>query len=152
MGIDPGQTLCTQLSGTHRAKRTFASLRRRKLSSGDFRAKRNARRRGIRCCPVHKATRERARTPKESTKREQRLAWIALECGACSHRLCAMPPATANRATRRDSYCEARCLRIGPANRSRPRDNAQLRLTPKGFGVEGKSEFNERGTSDEDDN
>jgi hypothetical protein len=29
---------------------------------------------------------------------------------------------------------------------------AQLRLTPKGFGIEGKSEFNERGTSDEDDN
>jgi hypothetical protein len=32
------------------------------------------------------------------------------------------------------------------------RDKAQLRLNPKGFEVEGKSEFNERGTSDEDDN
>jgi hypothetical protein len=66
--------------------------------------------------------------------------------------LCAMPPATAKRATRRDSYYEACCLRIGQANRSRPRNKAQLRLTPKGFRIEGKSEFNERGTSDEDDN
>jgi hypothetical protein len=50
--------------------------------------------------------------------------------------LCAMPPATAKRATRRDSYYEACCLRIGQANRSRPRYKAQLRLTPKGFGIE----------------
>src|SRR6266498_4950100 len=68
-----------------------------------------------------------------------------LECGASSHRF--VPCRRRRPRERRDAILtkEACCLRIGRANRSRPRDKAQLRLTPKGFGFEGKSEFKRKG-------
>jgi hypothetical protein len=155
MGIDLGQTLCTQLSGTHRAKRTFASLRRWKLSNGDLRAKRMQGDMAFDVAELTKQTREHARTLKQSAKREQSFQCILhkVHCsGASSHRHVPCPRATTKRATRRDSYYEACCLRIGQANRSRPREKAQLQVTPRGFGIEGKSEINERETSGENDN
>ena len=60
--------------------------------------------------------------------------------------------ATAKGAPQRDSYYEPVAFELSEGDRSRPGDKAEFRLTPEGFGVEGKSEFNERGTSDEDNN
>src|SRR4029453_9038310 len=122
MGISPGRTLCTQLSGTQRAKRTFASLRRWTLSSSDFRAK-GMQGSAVLDIAVH------PRAP-----------------------LCATPPTTAKRATRRDSYDEACCLRIGQANRSRPRET-RCSVNPKRLrDRKGNQNSMKGGPSDEDEN
>src|SRR5262249_9489521 len=91
------------------------------------------------------------KSPRNMNNVSNAFARSALECGASSHRF--VPCRRLRPRERRDAISIMRPVAFELGKQIEAgRAKGAAPVNPKGFGIEGKSEFNERGTSDEDDN